>query len=90
MSRCGAYIPLQKTPPAHWAPLRASGHLFAVAAGYTDGEVKLIESKSAVRSRVFGWDVYVKPAGAAKGNLIGTMLGRACDAFGPYNYGEVA
>lgn len=86
MARCGAYIPVQIAPPMHWTPLRASAHLFAADAGHTGGYVKIIESKQAAGKHVIGWDVYVKDIGAAKGKCIGTMLQRACDAFGHYAY----
>ena len=72
--------------PASFTPLRASAHFFAAEAGHAGAAVRIKENVTACRKGSPAWDVYVKPEGAKRGKLIGTMLDRACEPFGPYKY----
>lgn len=83
MIRCQIYIANMSSPPPNFTPLRASAHIFAAAAGYDGWAVKVRESREAPRG-VPAWDVFVCAPARARGKRIGTMIGRACDAFGPY------
>ncbi len=95
MIKCGEYngskvVETQKGAhvfvPASFTPLRASAHFFAAEAGYVNAAVKIKENRAACMKGSPAWDVYVKPEGATRGKLIGTMLDRACEPFGPYSY----
>jgi hypothetical protein len=86
MHQCQQFMSMADRPPANFTPLRASGHLFAAAAGYAGCAVKMVESKAAHAAGAFAYDVFVREPGATRGKKIGSMIERALEAFGPYSY----
>lgn len=63
----------QDQPPEHFAPLAASAHRFALAAGYEGHEVKIKAHQHARHA----YNVYVRQVGQTRGKCIGSLLGAA-------------
>jgi hypothetical protein len=59
------------------SPLQQAARQFAIAAGYREGEWKLLENPLASKAKNPAYSIYVRALGAKRGKCIGAIMLRS-------------